>query len=254
MSPVSTNIACSASRLAGRLATLLVTVSLVGVVLHGSVATGAPADTHQPQTDTVTFRAAQPAPGLIVSIDEFNVLMNTTVYPRELLDWIAFNGPEHTPAPAPELNRVDVVQLSTGGQLLGRLVSVNRDELAIDTGRLQTVAFPQVAAILFCDAPCLVAPGVPVDPIVIATESARMSTARVNVAAPAAAFPVATNIVIEDPFVALRGLVQAPPPTATLPTLAPTIAPIPTVAAPFPIPLVITGTPSATATSAAPSP
>jgi hypothetical protein len=207
-------------------------------------------------------------------INEVAISVGTASYSRELIDWIAFNGSDHTPLATPELNRVDIVQLTTGTQVLGRLVSLSRTEAVIDTGTSQTIPFAQISAVILCDAPCLVAPGVAVDPLVIATESARISAAGGRTgAAPAASPPV------NDPLGAIRGQVQAPPPSPTSPpptataTTPPIPTPVPTIPLPtptqaiippavptqagvppvpnnpvFPVPQVITGTPSATST------
>lgn len=229
---------------------VLPVLALGSLALLSTEVTGAPPASHQPNIDTVAFRAAAPSQGLVLSIDEFNALIYTTVYPRSTLDWIAFNGPEHVPAAMPERNLVDVLQLITGEQLLGRVVKLDRDAVTIDTGTVQSIPFGQVSAVVFCDAPCLVTQGVPVDPLVLATEAARIAVSRTDgtaaIAAPAAPPPPAAPLITEDPLAAIRSLVQAPPTAVPPPTAA--LPPLPTATATtvLPIPLVITGTPSAT--------
>ena len=277
MMPVSKHIRHGAGRLTGAISLVLI----LGLTLTGRVALGAPGASHEPNTDTVAFRTALPSPAVVNGINEVSISVGTAGYSRDLIDWIAFNGSDHTPAAGPELNRVDVLQLTNGTQVLGRLVSLSRTEALIDTGSTQTIPFSQVSAVLFCDTPCLVSPGVAVDPLVIATESARISAAGGK--------PVAAAAVVaapSDPLAAIRGQVQPPQPTPTSPpppTATPTTPPIPTpvptalvppavvppavvppaVVPPaptpagippvpnpiFPVPQLITGTPVATAAS-----
>ncbi len=215
-------------------------LAFICLLFNDPVALSAPGN--QGQVDTVAFRTALPAPGLVTGIADNKAMMGAASYPRELLNWIALDGPDRVPPAGPELNRVDVVQLLTGGQVLGRVVSMSRDEVTIDTGRPQPIPFSQVSAVLFCDAPCLVAPGVPVDPLVLATEAARLSAAGANFASapapPPPAAPAAPALLVEDPLAALRAQVQAAaptnPPTPAV-ALIPATAPIPTVL-PTPLP------------------